>query len=76
MCLRVSNKKEKLRKKYFFASLKFTEERSRIRSWFGFGSISQKYGSADPDPHQHVTDRQHYLLSQGSTVLGAFGDQG
>jgi hypothetical protein len=27
------------------------------------GSISQKYGSGDPDPdpHQNVTDPQHYL---------------
>jgi hypothetical protein len=25
----------------------------------GFRSVSQKYGSADPDPYQNVTDPQH-----------------
>jgi hypothetical protein len=29
----------------------------------GSGSISQKCGSADPDPHQKVTDPQHWFLS-------------
>ncbi len=27
----------------------------------GAGFISQKYGSADPDPHQNVTDVQHWF---------------
>jgi hypothetical protein len=27
----------------------------------GSGSISQRYGSGDPDPHQNVTDPQHCL---------------
>jgi len=27
----------------------------------GSGSISQRYGSVDPDPHQNVTDLQHWL---------------
>ncbi len=26
----------------------------------GSGSISQRHGSADPDPHQHVKDPQHW----------------
>jgi hypothetical protein len=34
----------------FFCILKVTEERSRIRSW-----------TPDPDPHQNVTDPQHWL---------------
>jgi len=25
----------------------------------GYGSISQRYGSGDPEPHQNVTDPQH-----------------
>ncbi len=25
-----------------------------------FGSISQRHGSADPDPHQNVMDPQHW----------------
>jgi hypothetical protein len=24
------------------------------------GSVSQRYGSADPDPYQNVTDPQHW----------------
>jgi hypothetical protein len=41
---------------------KVTEVRCRIRSWFRIGSISQRYGSGDldPDPHQTVTDPQHW----------------
>ncbi len=27
----------------------------------GTGSISQRHGSADPDPHQNVMDSQHCL---------------
>jgi hypothetical protein len=25
------------------------------------GSISERYGSGDPDPHQNVTDPQHCI---------------
>jgi hypothetical protein len=28
-------------------------------SWVGSGSISQRHGSADPDPYQNFTDPQH-----------------
>ena len=28
----------------------------------GSGSISQRHGSADPDPHQNVMDPQHWFL--------------
>jgi hypothetical protein len=33
----------------------------RVGSGVGSGSISQRYGSGDPDsdPHQNVTDPQH-----------------
>ncbi len=44
MSLRVSYKK---------ASLK------SLKKGIGSGSINQRYGSADPDPHQNVTDPQH-----------------
>jgi hypothetical protein len=27
---------------------------------FGSESVSQRYGSADPDPYQNVTDPQHW----------------
>jgi hypothetical protein len=29
----------------------------------GSRSISQRHGSADPDPHQNVMDPQHWLLN-------------
>jgi hypothetical protein len=32
-----------------------------VGSGAGSGSISQRYGSEDPDPHQNVTDPQHWL---------------
>ncbi len=54
MCLWASYKK-KIYKKFFFASLK------SLKKGVGSGSISQRYGSGDPDPHQTVTDPQHWL---------------
>jgi hypothetical protein len=33
---------------------------SRVGS--GFGSMGQRYESGDPDPHQNVTDPQHWNL--------------
>ncbi len=36
---------------------------SGLGSEYGTGSISQRYGSGDPDPHQiNVTDPQHWSL--------------
>ncbi len=32
----------------------------------GFGSISQRHGSADPDPHQNITDPQHCIQAASS----------
>jgi hypothetical protein len=60
MCLRVSLK-EKIYKN-FFASLKLLKK--GVGSGVGSGSISQRYGSKNPDPnpHQNVTDPQHWLL--------------
>jgi hypothetical protein len=42
---------------FFVCILKVTEERSGV----GSGSISQRYGSADPDPNQKVMDPQPLL---------------
>jgi hypothetical protein len=42
-------------------------ENSRSGSEFGSGSISQRHGSVDPDPHQNVMEPQHWFLS--CTVL-------
>jgi hypothetical protein len=49
---------EKIKK---FASLKSLKKkvRSGVGSGFGTGSISQRYGSADLDPHQKIMDPQH-----------------
>jgi hypothetical protein len=33
-----------------------------VGSGVGSGSISQRYGYGDPDPHQNVTDPQHCLI--------------
>jgi len=41
----------------FFASLKSLKK--GVGSVVGSGSISQRYGSGDPDPHQNVTDPQY-----------------
>jgi hypothetical protein len=49
MCLWLSYKK-KYGKKFFFGILKVTEEKSRIRNW------------PDPDPHQKVTNPQHWMI--------------
>jgi hypothetical protein len=34
---------------------------TKIASGSGSGSISQRHGSADPDPHQNVMDPQHCI---------------
>jgi hypothetical protein len=55
---------------FFFGILKVTEERSRIRRWIRI----QRYGSAESDPHQKVTDPQHWnksSFSMFSTALSA-----
>jgi hypothetical protein len=46
---------------------KFTSLKSRkkgLGSGIGSGSISQSYGSRDPDPPQNVTDPQHWFEKQ------------
>ena len=50
MCLRVSDRKKYEKTNNYFASLK------SLKNGVGSGSISQRYGSGDPDPHQNVTD--------------------
>jgi hypothetical protein len=51
MCLQESYKKKIWKKIIILASLKSLKK--------GVGFASQRYGSADPDPHQNVTDPQH-----------------
>jgi hypothetical protein len=40
--------------KFFFATLKSMKK--GVASGVGSGSISQRYGSWDPDPYQNFTD--------------------
>ncbi len=54
--------------KFFFASLK------SMKKEVGSGSISQRYGSGYPDPHQNVTDPQHWYLGYPSN--GSKNDRG
>jgi hypothetical protein len=37
----------------------------------GPGSISQSYGSPDPDPYQNVTDPQHWFGQESSLAFGS-----
>jgi hypothetical protein len=46
----------KMKKIIFLTSLK------SLKKGVGSGFISQRYGSGDPDPHQNVTDPQHWFL--------------
>jgi hypothetical protein len=56
MCLWVSLK-EKI---VSFASLKNLKKGVGSGVESGSGSISQRYGCAESDPHQKVTDTQHW----------------
>jgi hypothetical protein len=38
----------------------------------GSGSISQRHGFADPDPHQNVIDPQHYVKVTDRKSQNAF----
>jgi hypothetical protein len=35
-----------------------------VGSGVGSGSISDRYGAGDPDPHQNVTDPQHCFVEK------------
>ncbi len=56
---------------FFDGVLKVNDENSRIR--IGSESISQRHGSADPDPHQNVVDPEH--CSQFNILFWIQGDQ-
>ncbi len=50
---------------FYFVIRKVTEERNQIQSFkSGAGSISQRYGYEDPDPHQNVTDPDNDLQTE------------
>ncbi len=58
MCLWASYINEKNMRKKILASLKSLKKGVGSGVGSGSGFISQKYGSADLDPHQNVTDPQ------------------
>ncbi len=51
----------KSKKRFLVAIFKVTDKIAGPKS----GSVSQKYGSADPDPDQNVSDPQHWLTQMG-----------
>ncbi len=53
-----------MKKKFVWASLKSLKKGVGSGAW----SISKRYGSADPDPHQNVTDPQHCLFQKEVSV--------
>ncbi len=52
------------KKRNCFASLKSPKKGvgSGVGSWSGSRSVCQRYGSADPDTHQIVTNPQHWFV--------------
>jgi hypothetical protein len=63
MCLCVSYEKEI--RNFFFTSL--TSLKKGVGPGVGPGSISQRYGSEDPDPHQNVTDPLTLLITKAGS---------
>jgi hypothetical protein len=59
MCLLVRYKKKYEKRRKNFASSKPLKKGVGYGVGYRSGSISQRYGSADPDPHQIVMDPQH-----------------
>jgi hypothetical protein len=51
------NKQKKMLKIFLVDILSSTDEKTG--SGAGSGSVSQWYGSADPDPYQNITDTQN-----------------
>ncbi len=43
-----------------------------VGSGVGSGSISQGYGSVDPDPHKNVPDPQHWYPEWQFSIYGIF----
>jgi hypothetical protein len=66
VCQWVSNKKNIGRCNNFFASLKSLKKLVE--------SISQRYGSGDPDPHKNVTDPRHCLIGISGLYLNVLVD--
>ncbi len=59
-----------MKKIIFFASLQSLKKEVGSGVGSGSGFISQRYGSADLDPHQNVTDPQHTAGENFKSVYG------
>jgi hypothetical protein len=46
-----------------------------LKKEVGSGSISESYGSRDPDPNQNVTDPQHWQTVKGKKKKGKYDTQ-
>jgi hypothetical protein len=55
-------------KNFFWISFLLASWRSMTKI-AGSGTISQRYGSADPDPYKNVTDPQHWLKGNLGALL-------
>jgi hypothetical protein len=55
--------RKNVKKLFFLESLKSIKKGVGSGVVSGTGSISQRYGSGNPDPHQNVTVPQHCSLS-------------
>ncbi len=60
-----------MKKIFVFASLKSIKKGVGSRVGSGSGSISQRYGSGNPDPRQNVTDPQHCSAGIFKKSMGA-----
>jgi hypothetical protein len=56
-----------MKKIFFFASL--MSKKKGVGFGVGSGSISQRYGSGEPDAYENVMDPQH-CVSQNPLLLG------
>ncbi len=60
-----------MRRKTFFTKISFLLASPRSMTKIaGSGSISQRHGSADPEPYQYVMDPQHCLIGTLPVWLG------
>ncbi len=55
MYVQKGNKQKYVEKKIFF----FLASGRSLTKRAGSGSVSQRYGSPDPDPYQNITDPEH-----------------
>ncbi len=63
-CRQVIRRRKIWKTNFVFASLK--SMKTGVVSGVGSRSISHRYGSGDPGPHQNVTDLQHWFASSPS----------